>query len=87
LIWIFTILDDSSCTLKIDYNQYFITLSSPLWGYFLVAALNEGELHIFTHPNYRPVVQQQFGAIDAAFERAAQRPLGQHIVNQKLDML
>jgi len=26
-------------------------------------------------------------AIDAAFERAAQRPLRQHIVNQKLDML
>ena len=52
-----------------------------------MAALNEGELHIFTHPNYRPVVQQQFGAIDAAFERAASRPLGQHIVNQKLDML
>ena len=52
-----------------------------------MAALNEGKLHIFTNPNYRPVVQQQFDAIDDAFEGAAQRPLGQHVVNQKLDML
>ena len=56
-------------------------------GKRVVEALNEGELYIFTHPNYRTVVQQRFDAIDAAFERAAQSPLLQHIVNQKLDML
>jgi NAD(P)-dependent dehydrogenase (short-subunit alcohol dehydrogenase family) len=56
-------------------------------GKRVVEALNQGELYIFTHPNYRAVVQQRFEAIDAAFERAAQSPLLQHIVNQKLDML
>jgi NAD(P)-dependent dehydrogenase (short-subunit alcohol dehydrogenase family) len=56
-------------------------------GKRVVEALNEGELYIFTHPNYRSVVQQRFEAIDAAFARAAQSPLLQHIVKQKLDML
>ncbi len=56
-------------------------------GKRLVEALNAREFYIFTHPNYRAVIQQRAAAIDAAFERAAQSPLLQHIVNQKLDML
>ena len=56
-------------------------------GKRVVEALNEGELYIFTHPNYRAVVQERSDAIDAAFERAAKSPLLQHIVNQKIDML
>ena len=56
-------------------------------GKRVVEALNEGELYIFTHPNYRAIVQKRSEAIDAAFERAGQSPLLQHIVNQKLDML
>jgi NAD(P)-dependent dehydrogenase (short-subunit alcohol dehydrogenase family) len=56
-------------------------------GKRVVEALNDGELYIFTHPNYRPIIQQRSAAIDAAFERAAQSPLLQDIVNQKLDML
>ena len=56
-------------------------------GKRVVEALNEGELYIFTHPNYRAIVQRRFQAIDAAFERAAQSPLLEHIANQKLDML
>ena len=56
-------------------------------GQRVVEALNDGELYIFTHPNYRAAVQQRFDAIDAAFERAAQSPLLQHIANQKLDIL
>ena len=56
-------------------------------GKRVVEALNHGELYIFTHPNYRAIVQKRSEAIDAAFERAAQSPLLQHIVNQKLDML
>jgi hypothetical protein len=56
-------------------------------GQRVVEALNDGELYIFTHPNYRAAVQQRFDAIDAAFERAAQSPLLQHITNQKLDIL
>jgi len=56
-------------------------------GKRVVEALNDGELYIFTHPNYRAIVQRRFRAIDAAFERAAQSPLLEHIANQKLDML
>lgn len=56
-------------------------------GKRVVEALNDGELYIFTHPNYRAIVQRRFQAIDAAFERAAQSPLLEHIANQKLDML
>ncbi len=56
-------------------------------GKRVVEAPYEGELYIFTHPNYRAVIQQHSAAIDAAFERAAKSPLLQHIVNQKLDML
>ena len=55
-------------------------------GKRVVEALNDGELYIFTHPNYRAIVQRRFQAIDAAFERAAQSPLLEHIANQKLDM-
>jgi NAD(P)-dependent dehydrogenase (short-subunit alcohol dehydrogenase family) len=56
-------------------------------GKRLVEALSAGELYVFTHPNYRPVVQYRAKMIDAAFERAAQSPLLQDIVNQKIDML
>ncbi|MFT5099827.1 MAG: NAD(P)-dependent dehydrogenase (short-subunit alcohol dehydrogenase family) [Candidatus Azotimanducaceae bacterium] len=56
-------------------------------GKRVVEALNDEELYIFTHPNYRDVIQQRSAAIDAAFERSAQSPLLKHIVNQKLDML
>ena len=56
-------------------------------GKRVVEALNAGELYIFTHPNYRAVVQQQAAVIDKAFQRAEQSPLLQHIVNQKIDML
>tara|TARA_B110000093_G_scaffold161810_1_gene183390 strand:- start:1315 stop:2190 length:876 start_codon:yes stop_codon:yes gene_type:complete len=56
-------------------------------GKRVVEAINEGEFYIFTHPNYRFVVQQRSAAIDSAFEKAAQSPLLQHIVDQKFDML
>ncbi len=56
-------------------------------GKRVVEALNAGELYIFTHPNYRRVLQHRAKKIDEAFERAAQSPLLQDIVNQKIDML
>ncbi|MFT4613969.1 MAG: NAD(P)-dependent dehydrogenase (short-subunit alcohol dehydrogenase family) [Bacteroidia bacterium] len=62
-------------------------IEASLVGERLVEALNAGELYIFTHPNYRPVLQYRAKKIDEAFERAAQSPLLQHIVNQKIDML
>ena len=56
-------------------------------GKRVVEALNDGEMYIFTHPNYRPVLQQRAEAIDQALQKAAKSPLLQHVVNQKLDML
>ena len=58
-----------------------------LVGKRVVEALNEGELYIFTHPNYRPVVQYRSARIDEAFVNAGKSPLLQHLVDQKLDML
>lgn len=54
-------------------------------GKRVVEALNQGELYIFTHPNYRPVTQRRAKAIDDAFERAAKSPLLQHIVDLPID--
>jgi NAD(P)-dependent dehydrogenase (short-subunit alcohol dehydrogenase family) len=62
-------------------------IDASIVGKRLVEALSAGELYVFTHPNYRPVVQYRAKMIDAAFERAAQSPLLQDIVNQKIDML
>ena len=55
-------------------------------GKRLVEALNDGEFYIFTHPNYRPIMQGRTAAIDAAFVKSAQSPLLEHIVNQKIEM-
>jgi NAD(P)-dependent dehydrogenase (short-subunit alcohol dehydrogenase family) len=56
-------------------------------GERVVEALKLKEFYIFTHPNYRSVIQGRSKSIDEAFERAAKSPLLQHIVNQPLDML
>ena len=55
-------------------------------GKRVVEALNDGEFYIFTHPNYRPIMQERTAAIDAAFKKSAQSPLLEHIVNQKIEM-
>ena len=54
-------------------------------GKRVVEALNDGEFYIFTHPNYRPIMQGRTAAIDAAFIKSAQSPLLEHIVNQKIE--
>ena len=56
-------------------------------GKRVVEAINDGELYIFTHPNYRQVNQQRFNGIDEAFARSAESPLLKDIVDQKIDML
>ena len=56
-------------------------------GERVLEALKLEEFYIFTHPNYREVIQGRSKSIDEAFERAAKSPLLQHIVNQPLDML
>jgi NAD(P)-dependent dehydrogenase (short-subunit alcohol dehydrogenase family) len=59
-------------------------LAVDIVGERVVEALNVGELYIFTHPNYRPVVQQRYKAIDEAFERAAASPLLAHVLNEDI---
>ncbi len=56
-------------------------------GKRVVEALNDGEFYIFTHPNYRPLVEERSSQINAAFEKASKSPLLQHVVNQKIEML
>ena len=55
-------------------------------GKRVVEALNDGEFYIFTHPNYRPIMQGRTAAIDDAFKKSAQSPLLANIVNQKIEM-
>jgi NAD(P)-dependent dehydrogenase (short-subunit alcohol dehydrogenase family) len=57
-------------------------LAPEIVGERVVEAISAGELYIFTHPNYRKVVQARFKAIDDAFERAASSPLLQHVLNE-----
>lgn len=59
-------------------------LAVEIVGERMVEALLAGELYIFTHPNYRSLVQQRYQAIDAAFERAAASPLLAHILNEEI---
>ena len=59
-------------------------LAVDIVGERVVEALQVGELYIFTHPNYRPVVQQRYKAIDDAFERAAASPLLAHVLNEDI---
>jgi hypothetical protein len=57
-------------------------LAPEIVGERVVEAVTAGELYIFTHPNYRKVVQARFRAIDEAFERSASSPLLQDILNE-----
>ncbi|PLW84013.1 oxidoreductase [Kineobactrum sediminis] len=57
-------------------------LAVEIVGERVVEALVANELYIFTHPNYRSVVQKRFQAIDAAFERAAASPLLAGVLNE-----
>lgn len=59
-------------------------LAVEIVGERVVEALNVGELYIFTHPNYRPVVQKRYQAIDEAFERAAASPLLGHMLDEPI---
>lgn len=59
-------------------------LAVEIVGERVVEALDAGELYIFTHPNYRSVVQQRYQAIDDAFARAAASPMLAHVVNEEI---
>ncbi len=58
-------------------------LAVEIVGERVIEAMNEHELYIFTHPNYRQLVQHRYRAIDAAFERAEKSPLLAHILDEE----
>jgi len=55
-------------------------------GERVVEALNHKELYIFTHPNYRQVVQKRFKAIDEAFARSEKSELLASVLDQEIDI-
>ncbi len=59
-------------------------LAADVVGQRVVEAVRQGELYIFTHPNYRQVVQQRYQAIDEAFARAADSPLLASVLNEDI---
>jgi NAD(P)-dependent dehydrogenase (short-subunit alcohol dehydrogenase family) len=54
-------------------------IDAAIVGKRTVEALKSGEFYIFTHPNYRAVLQKRAHKIDAAMERAEQSQLLQDI--------
>ena len=80
-------LDEESSFSKKAREMVQNGIEPALVGKRVVEALIEGERYIFTHPNYRQVVQHRFARIDEAFVNASKSPLLQHLVDQKLDML
>ena len=56
-----------------------------LVGERVVEAIKLGELYIFTHPNYRKVLQRRAKAVDDAFARAEQSPLLQDLLDLPVD--
>ena len=55
-------------------------------GERVVEALIDKEFYIFTHPNYRSLMQEKTSAIDEAFAKSEQSPLLKNIVNQEIKM-
>ena len=79
--------DEDNNFSKISEQMVKNGIAVSIVGKRVVEALIDGEMYIFTHPNYRPVVQGRYDAIDKAFIKSEKSPLLQHIKNQKLDML
>lgn len=59
-------------------------LDPEIVGRRVVEAIQANELYIFTHPNYRKMVQKRFAAIDAAFERSAASPLLVSVLDEEI---
>jgi len=55
-------------------------------GKRVVEALNDKAFYIFTHPNYRFLMQERTAAIDEAFTKSAKSPLLKNITDQKIEM-
>lgn len=61
-------------------------LSPTIVGERVVEAISNKELYIFTHPNYRGVVQKRFKAIDDAFARAESSELLVSVLDEEVAM-
>lgn len=59
-------------------------LSPNVVGERVVEAISNKELYIFTHPNYRKVLQKRFKAIDDAFARAELSPLLSSVLDEEI---
>lgn len=59
-------------------------LAPYIVGERVVEAVSNKELYIFTHPNYRKVVQKRFKAIDDAFARAETSPLLASVLDEEV---
>lgn len=59
-------------------------LSPAIVGERVVEAVSNKELYIFTHPNYRKVVQKRFKSIDDAFARAELSPLLTSVLDEEI---
>jgi NAD(P)-dependent dehydrogenase (short-subunit alcohol dehydrogenase family) len=59
-------------------------LSPTIVGERVVEAVSNKELYIFTHPNYRKVVQKRFKAIDDAFARSESSPLLASVLDEEV---
>ena len=55
-------------------------------GNRVVEALNDKEFYIFTHPNYRSLIQERAAAIDEAFAKSEKSSLLKNIADQKIEM-
>ena len=61
-------------------------LPPAIVGERVVEAVSNKELYIFTHPNYRKVVQKRFQAIDDAFARSESSPLLASVLDEEIAM-
>ena len=59
-------------------------LSPEVVGERVVEAVSNKELYIFTHPNYRKVLQKRFKAIDDAFARSESSPLLADVLHEEV---
>lgn len=61
-------------------------LPPAIVGERVVEAVSNKELYIFTHPNYRKVVQKRFQAIDDAFARSESSSLLASVLDEEIAM-
>lgn len=61
-------------------------LAPEIVGERVVEAITNKELYIFTHPNYRQVLQKRFKNIDDAFARSESSPLLTSVLDEEVAM-